>query len=185
MAAKEGAVETSSAAAATTKPPAGPIIFVIGPPGAGKGTLCAHICERFPEHFRHLSVGGYLRELFSNDGEEASSPRPDSEDSETGCLPPDEIERYVQESRTLPPETIIPLIKAKMLGGDSSSTVGWLIEGFPRNVKTALAFEREVGVSQCPAPWAFEIGHADIQCAFPDQGTHGFDQTQLRPSYHS
>lgn len=161
MSANDTAPDTSSTTT-TTKLPAGPIIFVIGPPGAGKSNLCAEICEWFPGGFRHLSVGRYLRELFSNDGEEASTAKPCSGDSETGCLPPDEIENYLRENRTLPAETIVPLIKAKLLGSDPSSSACWLIEGFPRDVKTALAFEREVGVSRCPAPWTFEKGHADI-----------------------
>lgn len=179
MAAKEPVPDTSSARTAT-KSPAGPIIIVIGPPGAGKANLCAHICKSFPGHFRHLSVGRYLRELFSNDNEEASSIKPGSKDTETGCLPPgcfppDEIEKYVREGRTLPPKTIIPLIKAKLLSCDPSSSAGWLIDGFPRNVKTALAFEREVGVSWYPAPWTFEEDHTDILFVSPDQETHSFD----------
>jgi ATP-dependent Lon protease len=34
-----------------------PIIFVISPPGCGKGTLCTYLCEMFPMSFRYLSVG--------------------------------------------------------------------------------------------------------------------------------
>jgi hypothetical protein len=171
MAAKEPTPDTSSAST-VTKPPAGPIIFVVGPPGSGKGTLCTRICEKFPGRFRHLSVGDYLRELFSTDAVEALSPKPGSEDSGSGCLPPEEIAKYVQESRLLPPETIIPLIKAKLLSEDPSSGTGWLIDGFPRDIKTALAFEEQVGLSWSPAPWTLEKYDANARCVRVPRSRH-------------
>lgn len=118
----------------------GPIVFVIGPPASGKGTLCSRLCKQIPDSFRHLSVGDYLREFCSSFDPEALSER-------IGQLPNKEIVKYVQESRLLPPGTIIPLIKQKMLEGQSSPSTGWLIDGFPRDIQTALAFEKEVGIS--------------------------------------
>lgn len=122
------------------KPPPGPIVFVIGPPASGKGTLCSHLCKQIPDNFRHLSVGDYLGEFCSSFDPEALSER-------IGSLPNKEIVKYVQESRLLPPDSIIPLIKQKLLEGQSSSSPGWLIDGFPRDIETARAFEKEVGIS--------------------------------------
>lgn len=118
----------------------GPIVFVIGPPGSGKGTLCSHLCNQIPDSFRHLSVGDYLREFCSSFDPEALSER-------IGSIPNKEIVKYVQESKLLPPDTIVPLIKQKLLEGQSSPSPGWLIDGFPRDIETARAFEKEVGIS--------------------------------------
>lgn len=125
------------------KLPPGPIVFVIGPPGSGKGTLCSRICQQIPDSFRHPSVGDYLRELCNA---AASETRPGETGGQVdGRLPPEEIAKHVQKSKLLPPETIVPLIKEKLLDGQSSSSPGWLIDGFPRDIETARAFEKEVG----------------------------------------
>ncbi|KAL2289222.1 hypothetical protein FJTKL_02244 [Diaporthe vaccinii] len=122
--------------------PPGPIVFVIGPPGSGKGTLCSRICQQIPGSFRHLSVGDHLRELCNA---AASETQPGETGGQVdGRLPPEEIAKYVQRSKLLPPETIVPLLKEKLLDGQSSSGPGWLIDGFPRDIETALAFEKEV-----------------------------------------
>lgn len=44
---------------ATTDSPEIPIIIVLGPPGSGKGTICAQLAEDFNLH--HLSIGDWLR----------------------------------------------------------------------------------------------------------------------------
>ncbi|KAG6355317.1 hypothetical protein INS49_003278 [Diaporthe citri] len=122
--------------------PPGPIVFVIGPPGSGKSTLCSRICQQIPGSFRHLSVGDYLRQLCNAN---ASETQPGEVSAQAdGRLPPEEVAKYVQKSKLLPPETIVPLIKEKLLDGQSSSSPGWLIDGFPRDIETALAFEKEV-----------------------------------------
>lgn len=123
--------------------PPGPIVFVIGPPGSGKGTLCSRICQQIPGSFRHLSVGDYLRELCNAAASEAQPG--ETRGQGDGRLPLDEIATYVQKSKLLPPETIVPLLKEKLLDGQSSSSPGWLIDGFPRDIETALAFEKEAG----------------------------------------
>lgn len=129
--------------------PAPNIIFVIGPPGSGKGTLCSRICAEYPGRFKHLSVGDYLREQFCTSSSGIVS-YPSGLLPVLGpeCLPPDEIARYVREGRLLPPETIIPLIMAKLLVEATLPSTCWLIDGFPRDQRTAMAFEHEVSISQ-------------------------------------
>lgn len=117
--------------------PSGPIVFVIGPPASGKGTLCSRLCQYIPDSFRHLSIGDYLREL-------CSSPELEALPESVGRLSREQIAEYLQESRLLPPDTIIPLIKGKLV---SSHSPGWIIDGFPRDIETARAFEKEVSVS--------------------------------------
>lgn len=148
MAAEKAPPEGS--APADKELPPGPIVFVIGAPGSGKGTLCSRICQQIPGSFRHISVGDYLRELCNTTGSDAQ-PHGASGQGD-GRLPPEEIAKHIQESRLLPPSTIIPLLKEKLLDGQSSSSPGWLIDGFPRDMETALAFQKEAGGPISPVP---------------------------------
>lgn len=115
------------------------IIFVLGPPGSGKGTLCKLAATRLgTPHHRcfHLSVGDYLREL-------CDPAIPHDEKSSDLNL----IYEYLQESKLLPAEVLIPVLEHKINSiPDDKSAIAttWLIDGFPRNMETALAFEEKV-----------------------------------------
>ena len=39
----------------------GGIVFILGGPGSGKGTLCSMLTEKY-SHIKHLSAGDLLRE---------------------------------------------------------------------------------------------------------------------------
>lgn len=140
--------------------PPGPIVFVIGPPAGGKGTLCSRLCQQIPDSFAHLSVGDYLRELCNApppedppaDESQHQDPPPQPRLTVDGRLPREKIAEYLQDSRLLPPDTIVPLIKEKLLEGQSSARRGWIIDGFPRDIETARAFEKEVRLSTQPPP---------------------------------
>lgn len=137
-----------------------PIVFVIGPPASGKGTLCSRLCQQIPDSFAHLSVGDYLRELCNAtppegppaDESQPEDPQPQPRAEGDGRLPREEIAEYLRDSRLLPPDTIVPLIKGKLLEGQSSARRGWIIDGFPRDIETARAFEKEVRLSTHPTP---------------------------------
>ncbi|KAK5636731.1 hypothetical protein RRF57_012443 [Xylaria bambusicola] len=113
------------------------IVFVLGPPGSGKGTVCKQAVKslkRPPHH--HLSVGDYLRELCdplaSHDGNHIDENR---------------IRDYLRDNKLLPADVLIPILKGKidsMPNVDFTETT-WLIDGFPRNMETALAFEETIG----------------------------------------
>ena len=68
------------------------VVFVLGGPGAGKGTQCERIVSNFG--FVHLSAGDLLRE------ERTSG----SKDGEL-------IENYIKEGKIVPVEITINLIK--------------------------------------------------------------------------
>ncbi|KAM7433153.1 cytidine monophosphate (UMP-CMP) kinase 1 [Porites harrisoni] len=87
------------------------VIFVLGGPGAGKGTQCEKIVKEFG--YIHLSAGELLRV------ERASG-------SENGDL----IETCMKEGKIVPVEITISLIEKAM---NKSSTKKFLIDGFPRN----------------------------------------------------
>ncbi|KAI0888084.1 P-loop containing nucleoside triphosphate hydrolase protein [Annulohypoxylon maeteangense] len=115
------------------------IVFVLGPPGSGKGTLCNLTCNNLNmagKIYHHLSVGDYLRELC-----EIGMPCEDEN------FDFDRIRIHLRDSRLLPANVLIPVLKYKMRttpNGNGAATT-WLIDGFPRNMETALAFEKEIG----------------------------------------
>lgn len=88
------------------------VVFVLGQPGAGKGTQCQRIVQNFG--YVHLSAGDLLRE-------ERAKP-----DSEYGEL----IETYIREGKIVPVEITCSLIdKAIQKSGKDK----FLVDGFPRN----------------------------------------------------
>ncbi|KAJ8270222.1 hypothetical protein GJAV_G00111810 [Gymnothorax javanicus] len=93
------------------------VVFVLGGPGAGKGTQCAKIVESY--NYTHLSAGDLLRAERSR------------EDSEVGAL----IGNYIKEGKIVPVEITIQLLKKAM---DETMSLDqekfrFLIDGFPRN----------------------------------------------------
>lgn len=88
------------------------VIFVLGGPGAGKGTQCSKIVQRFD--FVHLSAGDLLREERAREG------------SEVGAL----IEDYIRNGKIVPVEVTCSLLEAAMKKSHKNK---FLIDGFPRN----------------------------------------------------
>lgn len=97
------------------------VVFVLGGPGAGKGTQCQNIVREFK--FEHLSAGDLLRAERSKPG------------SEYGEL----IERHIREGSIVPVEITCQLLERRMR--DSRNTTGFLIDGFPRNQDNLLGWE--------------------------------------------
>ncbi|XP_030750935.1 UMP-CMP kinase [Sitophilus oryzae] len=88
------------------------VVFVLGGPGAGKGTQCQKIVEHFG--YVHLSAGDLLREERSKPG------------SKYGEL----IETYIKEGKIVPVEITCSLLERAMV---QSGKQNFLIDGFPRN----------------------------------------------------
>ncbi len=102
------------------------VVFVLGGPGAGKGTQCKLISNHFG-HI-HLSAGDLLREERQRPG------------SEFGEL----IETYIREGNIVPVEVTCSLLKRAMQEG------GWenakfLVDGFPRNLDNLQGWGRMMG----------------------------------------
>ncbi|KAH7324448.1 adenylate kinase-domain-containing protein [Stachybotrys elegans] len=108
------------------------VLFVLGGPGAGKGTQCAKLVS---EHgFIHLSAGDLLR---------AEQERPGSQFG-------DLIRDYIKNGLIVPMEVTIQLLENAMteaLQKSGSSKGRFLIDGFPRKLDQAHKFEDSV----CPA----------------------------------
>jgi UMP-CMP kinase len=91
------------------------VVFVLGGPGAGKGTQCSRIVENFG--FVHLSAGDLLRAERKKTG------------SENAVL----INHYIKEGKIVPVEITIELIKQAMQHNVKEGNSQFLVDGFPRN----------------------------------------------------
>lgn len=113
------------------------VVFVLGGPGAGKGTQCARLVEH--HGFTHLSAGDLLR---------AEQERPGSQFG-------DLIRNYIKDGLIVPMEVTVQLLENAMTealrggsgGADKKPSRRFLIDGFPRKMDQAHRFEEAV----CPA----------------------------------
>jgi len=116
------------------------LIYVLGGPGAGKGTQCASLVSEYD--FVHLSAGDLLRAEQKREG------------SQYGAM----IEEYIREGKVVPMEVTIKLLENAMKAAfeerRNTTHPGWkdgkgrfLIDGFPRKMDQALKFDKDV----CPA----------------------------------
>lgn len=107
------------------------VIFVLGGPGAGKGTQCTRLVDRYG--FTHLSAGDLLRAEQEREG------------SQYGQL----IADYIKDGKIVPMEVTIALLENAMKdaaasNSSSKSANRFLVDGFPRKLDQALAFEDTV-----------------------------------------
>ncbi|KAI1168781.1 uridylate kinase [Nemania serpens] len=123
------------------------VLFVLGGPGAGKGTQCARLVAAYG--FTHLSAGDLLRAEQNRAG------------SQYGAL----IKDYITNGLIVPMDVTIALLENAMRDAMSTSTSTstttsasttstpaptrgkFLIDGFPRKFDQAVKFEEAV----CPA----------------------------------
>jgi UMP-CMP kinase len=112
----------SIAATAAAKPM---VVFVLGGPGAGKGTMCAKLVEDYG--FVHLSAGDLLRAERKRGGEQA-----------------DLINNYIKEGKIVPNEITCSLIKAAM---EASTCKKFLVDGYPRNEDNRSGWDKMIGDS--------------------------------------
>jgi len=106
------------------------VVFVLGGPGAGKGTQCGKIVDNFQD-WAHISAGDCLRE-------ERSDPS-----SKVGEL----INNYIKDGKIVPVEITVGLLQKKMAAGSAEGKSCFLIDGFPRNLDNVTGWERVVGAS--------------------------------------
>ena len=96
----------------------------LGGPGSGKGTQCERIVRDFG--FLHLSAGDLLRDEVKK-GTEVGK----------------DCEKLMKEGLLVPVEVTLELLKKAMKQGKKKAK-GYLIDGFPRAVDQAQAFEKKV-----------------------------------------
>jgi len=122
------------------------VLFVLGGPGAGKGTQCANLVRDY--HFTHLSAGDLLRT------------EQDRKGSEFGDL----IKSYIKDGKIVPMEVTVQLLENAMtdvVEKSKDKTGKFLIDGFPRKMDQALKFEETV----CPSKFVlfFDCPEEEMQ----------------------
>lgn len=87
-------------------------LVLLGPPGAGKGTLAAFLNKELD--IPHVSTGDMLREEMKNNTPLGQ-----------------EVKQYVESGGLVPDEVVIKLIENKF-SKDSAIDKGYMLDGFPR-----------------------------------------------------
>jgi UMP-CMP kinase len=129
------------------------VLFVLGGPGAGKGTQCANLVR--DHHFTHLSAGDLLRAEQTREG------------SEFGEL----IKSYIKDGKIVPMEVTVQLLENAMndvVNKDKDKKGKFLIDGFPRKMDQALKFEETV----CPSKFVlfFDCPEEEMQRRLLERG---------------
>lgn len=104
-----------------------PVVFVLGGPGAGKGTQCRRIVEEFA--YEHFSMGDLLRQERNN------------LDSELGQL----VNQHIMQGTLVPDELTVKVLLKAMEGVEDWKHSKFLIDGFPRTVEQMKVFNKIVG----------------------------------------
>ena len=106
-----------------SKPKKFRVVFVLGGPGAGKGTQCANIVRDFG--FTHLSAGDLLRAHMKS-----------------GSADGNMVAEMIKQGQIVPSEVTVNLLLGAMKDSGKST---FLIDGFPRNKENRDAWERTAG----------------------------------------
>uniref|UniRef100_A0A8R1HXM5 UMP-CMP kinase n=1 Tax=Caenorhabditis japonica TaxID=281687 RepID=A0A8R1HXM5_CAEJA len=101
------------------------VVFVLGPPGSGKGTICAQIQENLG--YVHLSAGDLLRAEREREG------------SQFGAL----IEGHIKNGSIVPVEITCSLLENAMIANKEAN--GFLVDGFPRNEDNLSGWKKQMG----------------------------------------
>jgi len=111
------------------------VIYVLGGPGAGKGTQCGKLVEEYG--FCHLSAGDLLR----------------AEQQREGSAHGELIRTTIREGNIVPMEVTVKLLEEAISTAlkENRKGAGWsdgkgrfLIDGFPRKMDQAVKFDEEV-----------------------------------------
>ncbi len=96
-------------------------LILIGPPGSGKGTQGAILCEKY--NIPEISTGAIIRnEIRSN--------------TELGT----QAKKFIDEGKLVPDSLIIDIIKERLSKDDCKN--GYILDGFPRTIFQAEELDR-------------------------------------------
>lgn len=102
-------------------------VILIAAPAAGKGTEAEKLKEQF--HIPHISTGDLLRNVRNTDSKFAKI-----------------IADYQDRGELVPFEIVLDLLKERILQPDCE--IGYILDGFPRDLKQAKAYDeilKEIG----------------------------------------
>jgi len=117
--------ESAAKKAKTERPK---VVFVLGGPGAGKGTQCTKVIENF-KSWAHVSAGDCLR---------AERKDPNSKDGEM-------INNFIKDGKIVPVAITVKLIMKEMTKLQGEGKTCFLIDGYPRNLDNVTGWEENVG----------------------------------------
>lgn len=100
------------------------VIFIVGGPGSGKGTQCERIVNKYG--YTHLSSGDLLREEVKSGSERGK-----------------QLNEMMQKGILVSNQIVLDMIKDAMMKHISTSK-GFLIDGYPRQIDQGLEFEKQV-----------------------------------------
>uniref|UniRef100_H0XJ43 Uncharacterized protein n=1 Tax=Otolemur garnettii TaxID=30611 RepID=H0XJ43_OTOGA len=100
------------------------IIFVMGGPGSGKGTQCKYMATKYGLY--HVGLGQLLRQ-----------------EAQRGTQRGRQIHDFMLQGLLVPTGIILDMVSENMLSHPECQ--GFLIDGFPRELKQAQEFELIVG----------------------------------------
>jgi UMP-CMP kinase len=124
-------MSTSSSSSVQFPVPNPTVLIHVGGPGTGKGTQCEKLVKDWD--FIHLSAGELLRA------------EQDRKGSQYGEL----IKKFIQEGEIVPMEITVGLLQRAMQENIKKDLRKFLIDGFPRKMDQAIAFEANVSLHQC------------------------------------
>ncbi|KAF4629875.1 hypothetical protein G7Y89_g8269 [Cudoniella acicularis] len=106
-------------------PPQMSVIFVLGSPGAGKGTLSALLTKNFP--VQHISVGDLLRRI-----------KNDHTHPQAGA-----IASMLNKQELIDAKVLVPILRNQLeeLESREQGRKVMLVDGFPRNLAQRREFE--------------------------------------------
>lgn len=105
------------------------VVFVIGGPASGKGTICSKLVEQAPMNILHVSSGDLLRA-----------------EIESGSMLGIAISDTMRRGELCDASVVITLLK-KILRRSPGRLV--LLDGFPRSLENAKDFVEQFGMGEC------------------------------------
>jgi adenylate kinase len=96
-------------------------LILLGPPGAGKGTQAARICQKYS--IPHISTGDIFR-------------RHIKEGTEFGK----KAQEYMNKGELVPDDLVLEIAEARLIEEDCKN--GFLLDGFPRTVYQAKQLDK-------------------------------------------
>src|SRR5262245_4191242 len=96
-------------------------LLFVGPPGSGKGTQCEVLSQRLGAP--HISTGELLREAVK-----------------AGGISGRRAQRFMGAGRLVPDRLVLRILEARLAKPDAREH-GYLLDGFPRTISQARAFE--------------------------------------------
>jgi adenylate kinase len=112
-------------------------LVLLGPPGAGKGTLAKLLKETL--HIPHISTGDILREEIKNNTPLGK-----------------EVKQYIDNGKLVPDKIVTKLIEYKLTGSHLGDD-GFMLDGFPRTKQQSEDLEKILNAVGKPLDYALYL----------------------------